>query len=77
MVPRAKEGAAGVTAMETSAGGFTARFAEPITEPSVAPMATDPALIPEAKPAELIEPTVGADDVQVTEFVRLFVLESE
>ncbi len=70
VVPAAIEGLAGLTAIETTAGGVTVKVAEPVMEPDVAEMVAVPCILLEAKPLLPMVATFGADELQDTEAVR-------
>ena len=76
-VPFAMLGAAGITAMETSAAGVTVNPVEPDMLPTVAVIVTEPVASVEARPLEpealLIEATLLSEEPQVTELVRFCV----
>ena len=73
VVPRANEGFAGVTAMETSAGAVTVSVAVPEIEPEVALIPALPIATPCASPDPLTVATDSADVLHATEAVRFFV----
>ena len=77
MVPFANEEFAGVTAIDTRVGAPTVRLVEPETDPDVAVMDVLPAATPVARPAPLIVPVDGRDDVHVALVVRFCVVPSE
>jgi hypothetical protein len=71
-------GLAGVTAIDTRAGGArTVTVALPLTPLSVAEMVAVPGETEEAKPAELMVATLRFEEAHVTLDVRLLVLLSE
>jgi hypothetical protein len=70
VVPDAIDGLAGVTAMETSAGGFTVQVMDALRVPEVAVRVVVPATKGMANPAELIVATLGTEDAQLTVWVR-------
>ena len=72
MVPRAMEGLAGVTVIETNVTEVTVNVLEPEIEPEVALMVVEPALTVVASPAELIVATLVADDAQIAVLVRFW-----
>lgn len=76
LVPSAKEGFAGVMAIETSNGGPTVSPAEPVMEFSVAEIVAWPAVTPEARPVALIVAVPGADELQLTDALTSCVLPS-
>ena len=66
-VPRATDGLAGVTVIETSVAGVTLTEAVPLTVPFAAVMVTGPpGLRPVPIPEELIEAMVLSEELQVT-----------
>ena len=71
VVPKAIDGLAGVTAIETSAGGLTVRVVEPLTLPDVAVMVALPVATLIANPAAEMVATLVAEEVHVTELVML------
>jgi hypothetical protein len=74
VVPRAKDGFAGVTAIETSAACPTVRAAEAVMEPEVAVMVAAPGVTPVANPPLLIVAIVVAEEAQATLLVRFCVV---
>jgi hypothetical protein len=76
VVPVAIEELAGVTAKETSAAGFTVSVVAPLTLPRTALIVLFPVPTPVAKPPPLIVATLLAEELQVTELVRVCVLPS-
>ena len=78
VVPLAMEGVAGVTAMDTRLAAVTVRMVEPETLPRVALIVVLPALLPVASPSLLraleMLATAGAEEAQVTEAVRSWVV---
>jgi hypothetical protein len=77
-VPTEAEEFAGVTARDfrTGAAVVTVNVVEPVTEPEVAWIVLLPGPTPLAKPVLLIVPTEVLEEVQLTEFVRFWVLPS-
>ena len=65
---------AGVTAMETNAGGATVSVVEPTTEPNVALMLVVPCANVVANPVLLMLATPDCEDPHVTHVLRLRVL---
>jgi hypothetical protein len=65
---------AGVTAIETNAGGPTVSAAEPLMVPEVAVIVVLPCARDKANPALPMLATVAEDEVQVTDDVRFCVL---
>jgi uncharacterized membrane protein len=74
VVPAGTDGLEGVTAIETGAGEVTVRRVDPLTVPEVAVIVEVPAAIVLANPVELMVAALGAEEVQVTEVVRLAVV---
>ena len=74
--PLAIEELAGVTAMDTRAGGITVRFVEPLIAPEVAEIVVVPAPAPVAKPVLLMVAAAVFVELQLTELVRFCVLPS-
>jgi hypothetical protein len=74
VVPRVMLAAAGVTAIDTKAGGPTVNAAEPLIVPEVAVIVALPCATDKARPALLTVATVVEDELQVTDEVRLCVL---
>jgi len=70
VVPRAKEGLAGVTASETRTGCPTLSVLEAVIEPDVAMIVAVPTPTPTANPPWDTVATLVADELHVTEFVR-------
>ncbi len=74
-------GLVGETAMETSVAGVIVSFVDPDMLPNVAVIVVVLVVTETAKPLEpaalLMVATFVAEDVQVTEFVRFFVVLSE
>jgi len=70
VVPRAKDGFAGVTAMDTRTGCPTLSVAEAVMEPEVAVMVALPTPAPVAKPPVAMMATVVGDELQFTALVR-------
>ena len=68
--PLAMDGAAGVTAIETSVGAVTVSEAVPETAPDVAVMVLVPAATEVARPPEAIVAVAVLDEDHVTELVR-------
>jgi hypothetical protein len=66
-VPKANEGAAGFSEIETNCAGSTLRLVVPVTDPEVALMVTVPGTIVVASPVLSIETTVGSDELHVTD----------
>jgi hypothetical protein len=66
--PKAMEGFWGATLMVTRVGGVTLKLADPLTEPDVARMLTDPAATLLAKPwlpgVSLTVATVPSEELQ-------------
>ena len=66
--PRAMEGFAGATAIETRAAVVTVRLAVPFTDPDAAVMVIEPAAMPDASPCEpaesLMVATAPFDELQ-------------
>jgi hypothetical protein len=75
-VPTGTEGLAGVTVIETSAGGATVRTAEPVTEPEVALIVAVPFEALLAKPWLLMVATAMREELHVAVVVRSSVLPS-
>lgn len=69
------DGFAGVTAIEVNVTA-TANTVAPLTVPEVAVIVVVPAATPVASPAVLIVATAAADELQVAELVRFWVLPS-
>jgi len=67
-------GLEGVTAMETSVGAVTVKTVDPLIVPEVAVIVEAPAATEVANPAALMVATPVAEEVQVTELVRLAVV---
>lgn len=65
------DGFAGVTAIETRTGCDTARLADAEMELDVAVMVALPIPVPVANPALDTEATLGEEDVQLAELVRV------
>lgn len=76
VVPTAIEALAGVTAMDTRAGGFTVSVEEPLIAPEAALMTVLPTPAPLANPVLEIVATVVADELQFTDVVRFCVVPS-
>src|SRR5579863_137333 len=80
VAPRAIEGSAGLTAIETSAAGLTVMVVLPLTEPEVALMEAEPVAKLVARPSEpallLMVATEASDELQFTVAVRFCVLPS-
>jgi hypothetical protein len=76
VVPSAKDGFKGVTAIDTSTGCPTVRVAEAVMEPEVAVMVAVPMPTPVANPLDPIRAMLVRDDVQFTVLVRFCVLPS-
>ena len=68
------DGLAGVTAMETSAGGVTVRTVLPLMLPTAAWIVVAPAVRVAAAPVELMVATLVADELHVAVVVMLAVL---
>ena len=68
------DGLAGVTAMETSAGGVTVRTVLPLMLPTTAWIVVEPVVRVAAAPVALIVATLVADELQVAVDVMLAVL---
>ena len=68
------DGLAGVTAMETSAGGVTVRTVLPLILPTAAWIVVEPAVRVAAAPVELMVATLVADELHVAVVVMLAVL---
>jgi hypothetical protein len=73
-VPRANDGTAGVTAIETSAGWATTSEVEPEIEFRVATILAFPTPRPIARPVPSMLPIAGAVELQLTELVTSWVL---
>ena len=71
VLPKAIDGLAGVTVIETSAGGVTVSVVEPLTPPEVAVMVVLPVATVLAKPAAVMVATLVADELHVTELLML------
>jgi hypothetical protein len=76
VVPKANDGLAGVTAIETKSGDPTVSIAVPVIKPEVAVIVAVPTLAPVAKPPAAIVAIGVADELQVTVLVRFWVLPS-
>jgi len=74
MPPTGTDGLEGVRAMETKLGVETVRTVDPLTVPEVAVIVDVPAETAVANPAALMIATLGSEEVQTTEFVRLAVV---
>jgi hypothetical protein len=77
VVPTAKEGLAGVTAIEVNNAGVTVRFVDPEIVPEVAEIDVLPATFPVASPPVEIVAVPVVEEFQVTLLVRFCVLPSE
>lgn len=64
VVPEATAGLAGVTAMETNAGGLTVSVVDPLTPPEAAVIVVAPVATVVTNPAVLTMATLVADEVQ-------------
>ena len=73
-MPRAMLAVAGVTAIDTSAGGPTLSVAVPLIAPEVAAIVLLPCATDRASPALLMVATEVDDELQVAEEVRVCVL---
>src|SRR5271157_4853384 len=69
--PAARDGFAGVTAIDTRVAAVTVRLAEPLIEPDVALMVLLPAASAVARPPPLMVAVEGALEVQVAVVVRV------
>ena len=76
VVPKANEGFAGVTAMETRTAAATLITAVPVIVPDVALIVDAPTPVPVARPPAVTVATEVSDELQVTVFVRTCVLPS-
>ncbi len=76
VVPNAKDGFAGVNAMEVKVGGPTLKDADALNAPVVAVIVVDPWLTLVANPALVTVATAGDREFQVTDEVRFCVLPS-
>lgn len=76
VVPKANDGLAGVTEMETRTGWLTVSEVEPVIEPELAVIVDAPAPTPVARPPAAMVATEVKDEVQVTVLVRFWVLPS-
>ena len=74
LIPSAMDGAAGVTAIESSCGGLTVIAELPEMLPEVAVMRAEPAPGVLARPAALMAATVVAEEAHVTVAVMFCVL---
>ena len=81
VVPSTMLGLAGVTAIDTSAAGFTVKVVEPEMLPDVALIVVEPEAAEVARPLEpdvlLIVATPVLEELQVTAAVRFCVVLSE
>ena len=68
------DGLAGVTAMETSAGGVTVRTVLPLMLPTAALIVVEPVARVAAAPVALMVATLVADELHVAVVVMLAVL---
>src|SRR6266446_2564367 len=69
VVPRAKEGLTGATAIETRLACPTFSIVELLTEPEVAVIVAAPTPAPLASPVTAMVATVVKEELQLTEFV--------
>ena len=76
VVPLANDGFAGVTAIDTSVAAATVRLVEPVIEPDVAVIEVTPAVTPVASPVLPMVALPCAEELQLTELVRFWVLPS-
>jgi hypothetical protein len=76
VVPNATEGLGGVTAMETRVGVVTVSAVEPLTLPDAAVVVVVPWVTVVARPELETVAIAVADEVQVAELVRFWVLPS-
>ena len=76
VVPKANDGFAGVTAIETKTGCPTVSVAEPAIEPEAAVIVAVPTLAPVARPPAAIVAIDVGDELQVTLLVKFWVLPS-
>ena len=74
--PLATDELAGVTAMETRVGVVTVSVAVPLTDPEAAVIVAAPWVLLVANPVLETVATLVADEVQVAELVRFWVLPS-
>src|ERR1700691_5001095 len=70
VVPRAKDGPAGVTAIDTRTGCPTLSVADAAMEPAVAVIVAVPTPAPVANPLVATEATVVGDELQFTALLR-------
>ena len=74
-------GDVGVTAIETRVAAVTVREVDPVMEPEVAVIVVVPTPAPDTRPCVpellLIVATLGLDELQVTESVKVCMLPSE
>jgi hypothetical protein len=76
VVPKAKDGLAGVTAIETSTAWLTVSVAVPVIDPELAVIVDVPTPAPVARPPAAIVATVVKDELHVALLVRFWVLPS-
>jgi hypothetical protein len=76
VVPRAKEGFAGVSVIEVRTGWPTFSVVDALNEPVDAVIVVDPWMRLTANPALLTVATVGDEEIQFTDEVRFCVLPS-
>jgi hypothetical protein len=72
--PAAREGLAGVTAIDTSTGAVTVSVVEPLILLIVALILDVPVVTPAARPPKVIVATPVADELHVAVLVRFCVL---
>ena len=75
-VPKAIDGLAGVTTIETRAALVTVRVVDPLIVPEVAAIVVVPVPVPVASPALEIVATAGEEELQVTVPVMFCVVAS-
>ncbi len=76
VVPKANEGLAGVTAIDTSTAGPTLSVADPLIDPEVAVIVAVPTPAPVANPPEPMLATVVKEELQLTVLLKSCVLPS-
>ena len=75
-VPAAMDGLAGVTVIEVNEAAVMLTVVDPVIEPEAAEIVTAPTAIAVTDPVAEMVANAGAEEAQVTVFVRSFVLPS-
>lgn len=75
-VPAAMDGLAGVTVIEVNEAAVMLTVVDPVIEPEAAEIVTVPTAIAVTDPVAEMVANAGAEEAQVTVFVRSFVLPS-